>query len=121
MSYIKPHASARFLLFLSGASINTRTPPLPCRPPAPSWQWLRSGTELAPLGEKRQYSFDYQGATHLDVSARTLQPGDSFITTCTFSSTSRNTTTVFGEQTTVRGGRGRGRGRGRRWGVCRKG
>lgn len=62
-------------------------------------QWLRGGQERAPLAERRQYAFDYQGLLYQDVSDNVVQPGDSFLTTCTYDSTGRANRTKFGEET----------------------
>ena len=34
-------------------------------------QWFRDGKELAPLGERRQYSFDYQVSSRQAASRQT--------------------------------------------------
>ncbi|KAG2430801.1 hypothetical protein HXX76_009777 [Chlamydomonas incerta] len=62
-------------------------------------QWIRNGSELQPLGERRAWSFDYQGATYVDAAANSLSPGDSLVTTCTWDSTGREGTTRFGYST----------------------
>ena len=83
-----------------------------CLPASAAAQWLRGSQERAPLAERRQYAFDYQGLQYVDVSDNLLQPGDSFLTTCTYDSTERANRTRFGEETMVGGCGGLGGGGG---------
>ncbi|GLI64570.1 hypothetical protein VaNZ11_007891 [Volvox africanus] len=62
-------------------------------------QWFRNGQELQVLGERRAFSFNYQGPVYVDVSRNLLMPGDELITTCTWDSRSRTNITRFGEST----------------------
>ncbi|GIL49739.1 hypothetical protein Vafri_6017 [Volvox africanus] len=62
-------------------------------------QWFRNGQELPLLGERRAFSYNYQGATYVDASRNQLMPGDELVTTCTWDSRGRTNTTLFGEKT----------------------
>ena len=55
---------------------------------------VRNGKELPPIGDNQNYDFDFQETVALKPE-RTMLPGDSFITTCTYDSTGR-TERMFG-------------------------
>lgn len=77
-------------------------------PPRPSPQLVRAGAEVSTLGRRDFFQFDYQGGMPMEPVVRHLQPGDTLITRCTYSSIGRNWTTRFGESTRVRGRGGGG-------------
>ncbi|KAG2444120.1 hypothetical protein HYH02_009061 [Chlamydomonas schloesseri] len=58
---------------------------------------IRGGQELPPLGRRDYYDFAYQQPVQVPPPARTLLPGDSLITTCTYSGTGQTSVTKFGE------------------------
>ncbi|KAJ3081408.1 hypothetical protein HK102_002360 [Quaeritorhiza haematococci] len=61
-------------------------------------QHIRDGKEL-PTIARSYYDFNYQSSSPPHPRNKQILPGDSLITTCTFDSTSRNTTTKWGEST----------------------
>eukprot|EP00198_Chlamydomonas_reinhardtii_P003884 XP_001693220.1 dopamine beta-monooxygenase-like protein [Chlamydomonas reinhardtii] len=58
---------------------------------------VRGGQELSPLGTRDYYDFAYQAPVNVPPPSRTLLPGDSLITTCTYSGVGRSNVTKFGE------------------------
>ncbi|KAJ3045766.1 hypothetical protein HDV00_007892 [Rhizophlyctis rosea] len=60
---------------------------------------IRGGMELAPLGTRNYYDFNFQSQTDPIGGIRTFLPGDSLITTCTYSVPDRANATRFGEST----------------------
>ncbi|KAJ3186145.1 hypothetical protein HK101_009711 [Irineochytrium annulatum] len=62
-------------------------------------QHIRNGVELDPLSIRAHYDFNFQVNNAITApSARTIMPGDSLITTCTYMPTAgvRTNTTTFG-------------------------
>ena len=57
-------------------------------------QHFRGAEELAPLGRKSSFDFNQQSPVHVNA---VIEPGDRLVTTCEYSSTSRDTPTRFGE------------------------
>ncbi|KAJ3051516.1 hypothetical protein HK097_007452 [Rhizophlyctis rosea] len=60
---------------------------------------IKNGVELEPIGVLSHYDFNFQSISDLPQGPRTLSPGDSLLTTCTFDSTTRNVSTPYGEST----------------------
>ncbi|MEW5304772.1 MAG: hypothetical protein WDW36_007359 [Sanguina aurantia] len=58
---------------------------------------FRGNQELAPLGRRQFYSFDFQGPSPLPDGGAVLKRGDSLVTTCTYNTTGRTNATMFGE------------------------
>uniref|UniRef100_A0A7S0X0H6 DOMON domain-containing protein n=1 Tax=Chlamydomonas leiostraca TaxID=1034604 RepID=A0A7S0X0H6_9CHLO len=57
---------------------------------------VRGANETQPLGGKRYWSLAYQGMSQILPESRTLVPGDSLLTTCTYNTTGRQGTTSWG-------------------------
>ncbi|KAJ3277807.1 hypothetical protein HK104_002963 [Borealophlyctis nickersoniae] len=60
---------------------------------------IRDGRELEPLGVRQYYDFNHQGLTYPINGPRLILPGDSLITTCSYTSLSRPNDTFWGEGT----------------------
>ena len=56
----------------------------------------RAGTELAPLGHRSSWDFDFQPWGGVFPSTQVLAPGDTLVTSCAFDTRSRDTTTRWG-------------------------
>ncbi|KAJ3140828.1 hypothetical protein HK101_003465 [Irineochytrium annulatum] len=66
-------------------------------------QHIRGNTELAPITTRKHYDFNFQVAGPiLAPTARTIMPGDTLITTCSYMPTLgvRTNATTFGEDST---------------------
>ncbi|KXZ43942.1 hypothetical protein GPECTOR_77g38 [Gonium pectorale] len=57
---------------------------------------VRGNVELPPLGRREYYNFDYQNSVGIPPATRTLLPGDTLITTCTYTGAGRSETTKYG-------------------------
>ncbi|KAL6747241.1 PHM/PNGase F domain-containing protein [Haematococcus lacustris] len=57
---------------------------------------VRNGSAIQPLGYKNWYDFDAQGASQVLPESRTLMPGDTLVTTCTYNTEGRTNVTRFG-------------------------
>ncbi|KXZ43937.1 hypothetical protein GPECTOR_77g33 [Gonium pectorale] len=57
---------------------------------------VRGNVELPPLGRRDYFQFDYQAAVDIPPATRTLLPGDTLITTCTYTGAGRSNVTKFG-------------------------
>ncbi|RKO83244.1 PHM/PNGase F domain-containing protein [Blyttiomyces helicus] len=70
-------------MHLTGKSISTRL--------------IRNGTEMAPLGNRSSYNFNYQGGYPVDPRTPMLMRGDTLMTTCTYDTSGLTNITKFGE------------------------
>ncbi|KAJ3038472.1 hypothetical protein HDV00_000569 [Rhizophlyctis rosea] len=64
-----------------------------------STRHISNGVELEPVGNLTHYDFNFQSIASLPTGPRTLTPGDSLITTCTYTSLGRTNSTPYGEST----------------------
>lgn len=61
-----------------------------------STRLVRDGQELPAVGFKNYYDYNSQGLTGAPVGSRTIKPGDTLYTTCTYDTTSVSEVTHFG-------------------------
>ncbi|KAG2438585.1 hypothetical protein HXX76_005135 [Chlamydomonas incerta] len=57
---------------------------------------VRDGVELPPLGRRDYFDFGFQTLVEVPANARTLLPGDSLVTQCSYSGAGRTNTTEYG-------------------------